>query len=186
MALLFLSLLLLSSSPAAFSRLSSGGLGLTTSLKAAGTNPAVSKICKNTDHPQLCLSSIAPFLSSGHSVDVESVLRFAVEAGSKYAKEALSAANGFAAKTATPEVRSTLKDCKESYDTAVENFQKTLDAFATKDIGTMQSVLSAVITFVGDCEDEFTQMGTRSPLSKYAETLTEMTSNCLAIVSQMK
>ncbi|CAA0824130.1 Plant invertase/pectin methylesterase inhibitor superfamily protein [Striga hermonthica] len=116
-----------------------------------------------------------------------SVLRFAVEAGGDYAKEALSVATNLVSKSddITPELRSTLKDCKESYDVAVENFQKTLDAFTTKDVGTMRSVLSAVITFVGDCEDEFAEMQAPSPLSGYAEKLTDMTSNCLAIVSQM-
>ncbi|KAL6535685.1 hypothetical protein OROMI_027059 [Orobanche minor] len=168
--------------------ISAAGLDFTRSLHSAGPNPIVSRICDNTDHPPLCLATILPFVRSakGKIISVESVLRFAVQAGSEYAKEALSVAKNLVSRRDTsPELRSTLKDCKNSYDTAVENFAKTIDAFATKDVGTMRSVLSAVITFVGDCEDEFAEMQTQSPLSGYAEKLTDMTSNCLAIVSQM-
>ncbi|KAL6526477.1 hypothetical protein OROGR_015567 [Orobanche gracilis] len=167
--------------------ISAVGVDFSRSLHSVGPNPIVSKICDNTDHPPLCLATILPFIKAAKGkTSVESVLRFAVQAGSEYAKEALSVAKNLISRhDASPELRSTLKDCKNSYDTAVENFAKTIDAFATKDIGTMRSVLSAVITFVGDCEDEFAEMQTQSPLSGYAEKLTDMTSNCLAIVSQM-
>ncbi|KAK6122589.1 hypothetical protein DH2020_020100 [Rehmannia glutinosa] len=153
-------------------------------LQSVKSDPQVSKICDNTDHPPLCMATILPLLKG--KANVESVLRVAVQAGGDYAKEALSVAKKLAEKPGTsPELLSTLKDCKDSYDTAVENFAKTTDAFATRDIGTMRSVLSAVITFVGDCEDEFAEMQSQSPLAGYAEKLTDMASNCLAIVSQM-
>ncbi|KAL3634651.1 hypothetical protein CASFOL_021705 [Castilleja foliolosa] len=157
-----------------------------TSLLSVGPNPIISKICDNTDHPPLCLATVLPFAKGEKSIDVQSVLKFAVEASSLYANQALSETKKLASKPGTPEdLKATLKDCKNSYETAVENFAKTVDAFSTNDVGTMRSVLSAVITFVGDCEDEFAQMQTQSPLSGYAEKLTDMTSNCLAIVSQM-
>ncbi|GFP85261.1 pectinesterase inhibitor [Phtheirospermum japonicum] len=161
-------------------------MDFSSSLRSVGPNPIISKICDNTDHPPLCLATVLPFAKGEKSITVETVLKFAVEAGSLYAKEALSVTKNLVSKPGTPEdLKATLKDCKNSYDTAVENFAKTTDAFATNDVGTMRSVLSAVITFVGDCEDEFAEMQTQSPLSGYAEKLTDMTSNCLAIVSQM-
>ncbi|KAL6548199.1 hypothetical protein OROGR_008620 [Orobanche gracilis] len=82
-----------------------------------------------------------------------------------------------------PELASVLRDCKDSYDDAVYNFESTIDAFPRRDIGTMNSMLSAVITDVGDCEDGFSGFGEESPFSSVADRLTNMTSNCLAIVS---
>lgn len=162
-------------------------MGLSSSLSAIhiGANPLVSRICDNTDHPTLCIATVVPFLN-GDQASLDSVLKVSVQAGSEYAKEALAVVERLAkSRDTSPDIKATLKDCKNSYDTAVENFAKTMDAFAMSDVGTMRSVLSATITFVGDCEDGFVQMQTKSPVSRYAERLTDMTSNCLAIVAQM-
>ncbi|KAL2244317.1 uncharacterized protein LOC105156846 [Sesamum indicum] len=150
----------------------------------ANPNPEVKKICDSTDYPALCLTTVVPLLHGKASV--ESVLEVSVKASDEFAKTALSLVKKEAAKPgASPQLLSTLKDCKDGYDTAVENFEKTMNAFTTHDVGTMRSMLSAVITFVGDCEDGFAEMQESSPLSTYAKQLTSMTSNCLAIASLM-
>lgn len=157
-------------------------LSFSVKLHSVGTEPELKKICDSTDHPILCLSTIGPLVKG--KVTVDSALDIAVRASNEFAKQGLAVVKQLAKKAGTPaDVLSTLKDCKDSYETAVDNFEKTLEAFAAHDIGTMRSMLSAVITFVGDCEDEFAQMQSSSPLSTYAQKLTEMTSNCLAITS---
>ncbi|KAI3459218.1 hypothetical protein Pfo_015881 [Paulownia fortunei] len=165
-------------------KLHSVNADFSTKLHSVSVDPEVKKICDDTDHPALCLATLLPLVKG--KVDVESVLEVAVQASNEFAKQGLSLAKKLAEKPGTPpQLLSTLKDCKDSYDTAVDNFDKTIDAFTVRDIGTMRSMLSAVITFIGDCEDEFAELQTDSPLSGYAEKLTDMTSNCLAIVSQM-
>ncbi|KAI3469291.1 hypothetical protein Pfo_025954 [Paulownia fortunei] len=145
-------------------------------------NPKLKEICDSTDYPSLCLATVVPFLNG--KTDVPSVLEVIIRAGAKLAKYGLSLAKNFAEKTgAPPELLSILEDCKDSYDSAVYNFQNTINAFLEHDIGTMNSMLSAVITDVGDCEDAFSGLGEQSPLSSVADRLTNMTSNCLAIVS---
>ncbi|PIN07783.1 Pectinesterase [Handroanthus impetiginosus] len=145
-------------------------------------NPKLKQICESTDHPSLCLATVAPFLKG--KVDVPSVLEVAIKASDKLAKYAFSLAKSFTEKPGTPpELASVLEECKDSYDTVVYNFQNTIDAFQRRDIGTMNSMLSAVITDVGDCEDAFSGLGAESPLWGIADKLTNMTSNCLAVVS---
>lgn len=85
----------------------------------------------------------------------------------------------------SPQVLSTLKDCKYGYETAVENYDESLASLPVHDIGTVRSKLSGILTWIGDCEDGFTSIGEPSPLTTFAEKLTSMTSNCLAITDQM-
>lgn len=79
------------------------------------------------------------------------------------------------------DVASILSYCKDSYEDALDNFRKAIGGLSVRDVGLMNSMLSAVITDVTDCEDDFS--GNISPLAPYAEKIVNMTSNCLAIVS---
>ncbi|KAL0433932.1 UNVERIFIED_CONTAM: hypothetical protein Slati_2727500 [Sesamum latifolium] len=155
-----------------------------TSKLPANPNPEVKKICDNTDYPALCLTTVVPLLHG--KTGVEPVLEASVKASDEFAKTALSLVKKEQKKPGvSTKMQATLKDCKDGYDSAVENFEKTINAFAVHDVGTMRSMLSAVITFVGDCEDGFAEMQESSPLSTSAKQLTSMTSNCLAISSLM-
>ncbi|XP_051152690.1 uncharacterized protein LOC127266472 [Andrographis paniculata] len=151
-------------------------------------DPEVEKICQSTDYPHLCLAEVIPNLinlrGSGRRIDTDAVLQAAVKGTNMFAKHCQELAQDYANKPGSPpELKSALKDCQDGYDTVVDNFEETLEAFATHDVGTMRSMLSAVITFVGDCEDSLKQLSVQSPMSAYAEKLTNMTSNCLAITS---
>jgi len=85
-----------------------------------------------------------------------------------------------------PQVASIVRDCKDSYDEAMSNFEKAMNALPEGDFGTVNIMLSAVITDIGDCEDGLSGTGSTFPISDYAEKLTNMTSNCLAIASLMQ
>ncbi|KAL8484702.1 hypothetical protein ACS0TY_027120 [Phlomoides rotata] len=160
-------------------------LDLSPSLApSAIVDPKVKKICDSTDHPDLCLASIVPLLEG--KTDVSSVLDVAIRAGAKISRYGLFLVQKLAADPATPpEVASILNDCKESCSTAVDNYENAIEALPEHDIGTMNSMLSAVITNVGDCEDALAKQGPNSPFSSVAVRLRSMTSNCLAIVSQL-
>jgi len=82
-----------------------------------------------------------------------------------------------------PQVASIVRDCKDSYDEAMSNFEKAMNALPERDFGTVNIMLSAVITDMGDCEDGLSSTRSIFPISDYAEKLTNMTSNCLAIAS---
>lgn len=113
--------------------------------------------------------------------DVHLVLNIAIKAGLDFVKTALSAAEKMAAKPGIPpNLASMYKDCKDSYDDALYNFQNAMDA-GSGDLGTTNTMLSAVITDIGDCEDAF--QGQTCPLASYSEKVTKMASNCLAIAS---
>ncbi|KAA8531230.1 hypothetical protein F0562_005856 [Nyssa sinensis] len=148
--------------------------------KTKSVDPALKKICDSTDYSALCISSITPYLNG--KTDTISVLEMAMKASTNQTKMAISKITKLVGSPATPpQTVSILNDCKDSYNDALENFQYAMGALPDRDIGTMNSMLSASITDYGDCEDAFAEQ--TSPLADYSEKLMHMVDNCLAIVS---
>ncbi|KAK1350702.1 Pectinesterase inhibitor domain containing protein [Heracleum sosnowskyi] len=147
-----------------------------------GDNPGLKKICNSTDYPDVCLSTLG--LLVGPATDPPTVLGVAIKAGLDFAKTAKDAAQQLATKPGTPpDEASPIKDCTDNYDDVLYNFQKAADALPQKDIGTMNTMLSAALTDVEDCNDAFE--GRVSSLATFSDTLMKMASNCLAIVDVM-
>ncbi|XP_059626928.1 vegetative cell wall protein gp1 [Cornus florida] len=146
------------------------------------TDEAIMNICHSTDYPLLCLSSIKPYVNGRN--DPLSVLEMAIKASVEHTKLALSALERLATTSRCPAPRSALDCCKDSYDDALENIYTALDAVPARDIGTVNTMLSAAITDLGDCEDEYSGMSSLLPIA--AQKLDNMVSNCLAIVSLIK
>ncbi|KAL2229683.1 UNVERIFIED_CONTAM: hypothetical protein Sindi_1562700 [Sesamum indicum] len=145
-------------------------------------DPRVKEICDSTHYSSLCLATVVPHLNG--KTDVSSVLELAIMAGAKLTKHALLVAKNVTEEPGiNPELLQTLKECTRSYEIAVNNYQNAVYAFPRRDKGTMNSMLSAVIIDIGDCEDAVSAHAVESPLSSIGGRLTHMTSNCLAIVS---
>ncbi|KAF7145896.1 hypothetical protein RHSIM_Rhsim04G0235100 [Rhododendron simsii] len=143
----------------------------------SSTNHALESICKSTDYPDLCISTISPFLDG--PTDPETVVGIAIKGATEHTKIAVSLAAKLA--LAPSPLASVYGDCKDSYDDALENFESAMNALAVGDVGTMNSMLSAAITDFSDCDDGL--LGKSSPLLDVDSALSQMTSNCLAITS---
>ncbi|KAL4643117.1 hypothetical protein ACB092_02G070500 [Castanea dentata] len=151
----------------------------------ASMDPAIKKICDSTDNPALCLSTLAPFLSG--KTDPISVLEMAIKACTQHVKDAIATAsvltNVHKASTDSGNIPF-FKDCTEMYNDALDNLQSAMDAIPARDIGTINTMLSAALSDFVTCEDEFS--GETSELSPYDDKGTKMASNCLAIASLIK
>ncbi|KAJ9154597.1 hypothetical protein P3X46_027917 [Hevea brasiliensis] len=152
------------------------------SSKSKTNNPNLKKICDQTDYASLCLSSITPYFNG--KTDTVSVLQMAINATVQQTKLAISAAEKLATASNTPdETASTLSDCKQNYEDALDDLQSAQDAIPENDIGTINTMLSAAITEYGTCNDEFSGP---NPMANYGDKLTKMNSNCLVIASLLK
>lgn len=148
---------------------------------ADDVDPALDKICDSTDYPSLCLSTVSPYLDG--ETDIQSVLDVAIQAGAQFSKYGQATAQKLAGNPGNPpQHASVLNDCKDSFENAAENYGKAGDALAEQDRGTVNSMLSAVITYVGDCQETISK---DSPLYSLTDRLINMTSNCIAISSLM-
>lgn len=157
---------------------SSGGVSPLPS--SANVEPDVKKICDSTDYPSLCLSTIVPQLKG--KTDVFSVLEIAIKASHGYASFAFSMVEKLATTPGMPnQLFAVINDCKDSYDDILYNFKNAMTALPARDFGTMNTMLSAVLTDAGDCQDAIDAAKIPSPLTVVGDKLINMTSNCLAI-----
>lgn len=150
-------------------------------LPLIARNPRIKKICDSTDYPAICLTFIAPFFNG--KCDPISVLEMALKASSQQIKMAIAASTKLAHKMPSAGA-SHLKHCKDNYHDALDNLQNAIDAIPTRDIGTINSMLSAAVTDFSECDDAFA--GHISHIADYDGHLTKMVSNCLAIASLVK
>ncbi|KAJ4954563.1 hypothetical protein NE237_011346 [Protea cynaroides] len=147
----------------------------------------INNACHETEYPDLCFSTIKPFLNG--VADLETILDEEIQV----CKNGTLAASADALKRAQdpntdPDMASVLKDCNDSYKDALDNLKQAEDAMKARDIGTVNTMLSAAMTDIGDCDDETTEMqpDQPQPMSHEDATLTHLTSNCLAIASLIK
>lgn len=175
-----------SPSPASSSSLPLHGVKLHA---VPGVSPAVRDICHKTDYPLLCISSLLPYLAAGGGrgkTDVLSVLHMEIEASLHASQRALDAVSRMVEEPSTPsETKENLEVCKENYSDAIDNLKDAEAAIPTGDVGRLNSVLSAVLSDFGTCEDGFADSapGSTSPTARYYDPLRKLASNCLAISS---
>ncbi|KAI0518613.1 hypothetical protein KFK09_006049 [Dendrobium nobile] len=140
--------------------------------------------CNHTDFSDLCLKSLnnsSAVLKSPTNSTVLAALMKAVDVKTHDARsfaQNLSADPHFDAKT-----RELLHDCIDVYDDALDNLEAAKEAIRVGDIGTRDSMLSAMISNFGTCEDGFAEFSIKSPVEDWSETLQSMTDNCLAIIN---
>ncbi|KAF8039716.1 hypothetical protein BT93_B2052 [Corymbia citriodora subsp. variegata] len=169
---------------ATYKRPTSGPLAsLFASRAALPVNRTVVDICRQTDYPDLCISSASARLKG--PANALSVLTAEIEACTEKTKSAAAEADRLAADpSASRSDKMALDACKENYDSALDSLSNAKEAVAARDAGTLNSELSAVITFVGTCDDAFDETCTASPLAGANRILQHLGSNCLAIAAQ--
>ncbi|XP_043710601.1 pectinesterase inhibitor 10-like [Telopea speciosissima] len=149
-------------------------------------DPKINKICQATDYPDLCLSSLKPYLYG--KTDLITIMHDEI----KTCKDRAIAASAAAQKKSQDpknniDTISVAKDCKHSFRDALANIQEAEDAMKVHDIGTVNSMLSAALTDIGDCDDEISHnREVQQLLSRPDVTLKDLTGNCLAIASLIK
>ncbi|XP_020102033.1 putative pectinesterase/pectinesterase inhibitor 26 [Ananas comosus] len=139
-------------------------------------------ICGHTDYPDLCVSSIRSLLPSSGSLDPAALLKLEMEAIRTHLKPARSAASEFFAGTKEGEpLHSIMEACINQYDDVPDTLDNALKALKAGDKGTLNSMLSALVTDFDTCEQGFEEFEMESTLAIYDKTLSQLSSNCLAI-----
>lgn len=150
---------------------------------SASVDTSVKKICASTDYVDVCLSSLAPYLVPGKT-DPVSVLESAIKATTEHAKQSMAEATKQAKAPNLPTRKANaLSDCQYMFSDALDNLQSATEALPSRDMDTVKTMLSAVITDSETCEDDFTGV---SPLADFDAKLRMLGSNCLAIASLIK
>lgn len=155
-------------------------------LQSPSTNPEIRKICGATDHPAECLASIIPYLTG--AVDPISVLKMEIQALLKGFEQAIAVAKKLKADASTSAwVKSCLDICLDVYDSGISDLGNAITAISSHDIGRLNTLLSATVSYVDTCEDSFTEKpGVNSPMQEVDDQLDKLASNNLAIAALLK
>lgn len=170
--------------PASFKGPSSHALASLIASKAAqAVDHTVVDVCHRTDYPDICISSVRAHLKG--TANPLSMLAAEIEDCTEKTKSAAAEVAKFAADaSASPAEKMALSTCKENYGFARDSLTNAKKAIAAHDVGTLNSELSAVITFASTCDDAFVEMSVKSPLTGADRILQKLGSNCLAIAAQ--
>lgn len=150
---------------------------------AVQSNPELNKICQQTDYPDICLATIAPYMDDlGSKPDAASVLEYSIKAATEQTQSAITTAEKVASTSdVSANEKSAINDCKDSYTDALDNFKAASDAISSSDVATMNSKLNLVITDFNDCD--YFLNGITLPLQAINGRLTKIATNCLALVT---
>ncbi|WOL03261.1 vegetative cell wall protein gp1-like [Canna indica] len=153
-----------------------------------GVKSAVDGMCKETDYPEECLSSIVSLLPSvSGNMDATVLLKLQMDACRSKLNLAKKQLEALLQKPAVnARVSSSLQVCSDNYDDAFDNLDAAASAIGEKDKGRLNSMLSALLDDFGTCEDGFTEIDVSSPLQGADSLLSKVGSNLLAIAAQVK
>ncbi|KAM1058309.1 hypothetical protein EV2_032382 [Malus domestica] len=164
-------------------RLVTGSYSLWVSPSSSAPIPqvdaALEKICAKTDNPVLCSSTILPFEHG--AADPISALQIEIKACLNRMQQALAQFKKLGGLSASD--MSTVQVCQEEYESAVDDLNGATDAIVAHDVGTIQTRLSGVITYLGTCDDAVAESpGFKLPFKdEDVVTLRKLASNCMAI-----
>jgi len=152
-------------------------------FEARQSTLGIDQICMHTDYPDICLATIQPLISLNLNFELIDVLGAAIKVCTLQVKLTISKVAAHAAKN--PEVASAVSDCKEQYNSALDNLQKAADAIASRDLGTITVMLSAVMADVSTCESSFEDLkaSPSSTMSSNDGLVSITVSNCLSIAN---
>ncbi|XP_030549480.1 probable pectinesterase/pectinesterase inhibitor 13 [Rhodamnia argentea] len=179
--------------PASFQKQSSVpqvSLFASNAVKGVGLNHldkvdhTVVDICHQTDYPDVCIPTVSAHLKG--TANPLSMLTAEIEACTEKTKSAAAEVAKIAADPSTSSAeKMALSTCKENYNSALDSLSKAEKAAAAHDVGTLNSELSAVITYASTCDDSFIELSLKSPVEGADRILQKLGSNCLAIAAQV-
>ncbi|KAL2341677.1 hypothetical protein Fmac_009617 [Flemingia macrophylla] len=142
---------------------------------------ALRQICSHTDYPDLCCSTVSPFI--GNHLDVMHVLEAAIKACLYQTNFTLTKVSKHMKRS--PEMAGAFADCKEQYTDATLNLKRAMDAIPLRDLGTVTVMLSAVMADVSACESGFADLKSASPVGHSEGLVTITASISLSIASSI-
>ncbi|CAH8266274.1 unnamed protein product [Arabidopsis lyrata] len=150
-------------------------------------------LCKNTDYNNECIAAILPDLQKqagggGGGFEAKDVMRMEAESLFKKANATLDYAKRVVEDSKTPmAVKEAMSVCVENYDSLMSGLEEAKMAMEEGDYGRLDSVLSAAISDVSTCSDNFVDVpGVDSPTASLDELMKKLCSNVLAMSQKVQ
>ncbi|KAK4802920.1 hypothetical protein SAY86_001123 [Trapa natans] len=150
----------------------------------AAAAPKLKAVCTNlTDFPDLCVSTLTPFLSGEIMVDDKrALLDASIKAVINGTNALIALAEEYAGRATSPQMKESLEGCKNDFANVLEDIKSATDAMAIPEYYTISMYLSTSITNISDCDDEFWGL---NPMKSDNQRLKDMFDNCLALAQSI-
>ncbi|XP_057466931.1 probable pectinesterase/pectinesterase inhibitor 13 [Actinidia eriantha] len=151
---------------------------------------AIKMICAPTDYKQTCESSLSKVLGGSTSSQPKDLLKAAISVAAVELNMAINQTSTL--KFETSEQKGAFEDCMVLLQDATEELRSSISHVDGQNLGKLSSStpelnnwLSAVISYQQTCIDGFPEGELKSALQKELKNTKELTSNALAIISQV-
>ncbi|KAG9459949.1 hypothetical protein H6P81_004457 [Aristolochia fimbriata] len=160
---------------------------LSTSVKAVNT------ICAPTDHKESCENVMNEAVqNNGGNTDPKELVKAAFHAAIEELKSVFNMSAGMGQKESDPMTKMALSDCEDLMQSAIQELQASFSAVGDKELHTLsdrideiKNWLSAVLSYQQACMDGVPHPEVKSAISNGMVNATQLTSNALAIVSEV-
>ncbi|KAA8523371.1 hypothetical protein F0562_009794 [Nyssa sinensis] len=162
--------------------------------EASQSEKIIKMLCSGTDYKQTCENHLSKAVRSNASASASSqpkeFLKAAISSAALELKKAINQTSDL--KFDTPEQKGAFEDCMLLLEDANEELNSSISNVDAQNLGKLSSAtpdlnnwLSAVMSYQQTCIDGFPEGKLKSALQKNLENTKELTSNALAIVSQV-
>lgn len=153
----------------------------------------ITMICNSTDYKGKCESTLKEGveIEPDSSSDPKNLIKLAISAAVEEVKSAVKKAKGL--KFGTEEEKGAFEDCQALLEEAVEELEMSVREIGKKNLGKLtgkttpdlNNWLSAVMSYHETCVDGFPDGKIKSEIEKAIKAGKELTSNSLAMISQV-
>ncbi|OWM74338.1 putative pectinesterase/pectinesterase inhibitor 45 [Punica granatum] len=160
------------------------------SKQISHSEKAIKMVCSSTDYQETCKNTLAKAVKGDESqAQPKDLMKLAIKAVGDEITAALNKTEKF--KFESPEEKGAFEDCKKLLEDAIEELELSttsingdMKKLASK-TGDLNNWLSAVVSYQQTCIDGFPEGKLKSDMKKALQMADELTSNSLAIISQL-
>ncbi|ERN03326.1 pectinesterase [Amborella trichopoda] len=154
---------------------------------------AIKTICQPTDYKEACVSSLTSVAGS-NTTDPKELVKLSFEVALEKVKKVAGQSALLKEVEKDPGTRQALSICDEIMDYAIDELKNSIDQVGGFDLSNMEEIienirswLSAAITYQETCVDAFENTTSKAgeQMKKVMKTATKLTSNTLAIVTEL-
>uniref|UniRef100_A0A7N1A1J4 Pectinesterase n=1 Tax=Kalanchoe fedtschenkoi TaxID=63787 RepID=A0A7N1A1J4_KALFE len=150
----------------------------------SASEKAVKTMCASVDYQDRCESSLSSMVKTDPKLATpKELVKAAIQAASKEVSEAFDTMSAF--KFETQQEKDAFDDCKELMETAKEELADSVSNAGPSRTHDVNTWLSAVMSYTQTCIDGFPEGKLKTQIEKTYQASKELTSNSLAIVSQV-
>ncbi|PSS01520.1 Pectinesterase [Actinidia chinensis var. chinensis] len=169
----------------------SSGEGGSSGAQISTTSKAVQQLCQPTDYKAACENALS---SAGNTSDPKTLIKIAFNVTVKHIGEAIRNSSFLQKAVEDPRVQDALENCRELLEYSINDLQRSFNQVDTFELSEMniyiadiKTWLSGAITYQQTCLDGFdnTTGDTGEQMKKYLQLSSELSSNGLAIVTEM-